>query len=166
MAVEPAAIKAAIQEEVSSLRDIRVRAHIERLLVEPKPMLRGWDYGLPGEKLLCWTVLEHPFTGTGVAYCEQGFGPLCPWGLVWLDGDERHLSIGQDCGWFSKFLEAVYEAALVDLPIWRVFKTANGVRESLTPEGGWDETWKQVMTLREVDPKGRYECDTDARTVR
>jgi hypothetical protein len=166
MAIQPAAIKAAIQDELSSLRDPRVRAHIERLLVEPKPILRAWDYGQPGEKFLCWTVLEHPFTGTAVAYCEQGFGPQCPWGLVFLNGDERRLSIGMDSGWFPKFLQAVSEAPLEDLPIWRVFKTTDGVRESLTPEDSWDETWKQVMVLREADPTTRYDCDTDVLTVR
>ncbi len=110
--------------------------------------------------------MEHPFTGTAVVYCGQGFGPRCPWGLVFLNGDEQRLSIGMDSGWFPKFLQAVFEAPLEDLAIWRVFKTANGVRQPLTPEGGWDETWKQVMTLREADPKARYDCDTDALTVR
>ena len=164
MAIEPSALKAAIQKELSTVRDSRVRAHIEQYLVEPKPMMRLWHYGQPGEKFLCWTVLEHPSSGTGVAYCEQGFGPQHPWGLVLLTGDEQRLSIGQDSEWLPSFLLAVLEGQLEEVPIWRVYKTANGVREPLTPEGGWTETWARVMALREADPTARYDCDTDPLT--
>jgi hypothetical protein len=166
MAIQPAAIKVAIQEELADVRDPRVGEFVQRFLVEPKAIMRSWDYGQPGEKYLCWTVLEHPTSGTAVAYCEQGFGPRCPWGLVWLAGDERRLSIGPDSGWFLKFLHAVRDGALADLPIWRVFKTVGEAREAITPEGAWDETWKQVMAFREADPRARYDCDTDALTGR
>lgn len=67
-----------------------------------------------------------------------------------------------DSGWFPRFLQAVVESALDDLPIWRVYQTVDGVRRPITPQGGWDETWKQVMALREADPDARYDCDTDA----
>jgi hypothetical protein len=156
MPVELSALKAAIHDELARVSDARVREHIERLLIEPRPHMRTWDYGAPGERYLCWMVFED--RGTGVAYCEQGFGPRCPWGLVFLEGD----AFGMDSAWCSRFLDAVREGSLDDLPIWRVYKTTSGKREAITPVGGWDETWKQVMALREADPGARYDCDTDA----
>lgn len=160
MLIEPSSIKAAIRDELASVSDRRVREHIERLLVEPRPHMRAWHYGAPGERYLCWMVFED--RGEGIAYCEQGFGPRDPWGLVFLDGD----SIGMDSEWYPRFLQAVVGGSLDDLPIWRVYKTAGGTRAPITPQGGWDETWKHVKALREADPEALYDCDTDALSVR
>jgi hypothetical protein len=70
--------------------------------------------------------------------------------------------MGMDSGWFTTFLQAYFEsAAATRLPIWRVVKTENsGVRLPITPEGGWDETWTQVMEKRQEDQTSRYDCDT------
>jgi hypothetical protein len=54
-------------------------------------------YGPPGQKYTCWTVLEHRPSNTGIAYCEEGFGPSFPWGLIFLSGP--HMNIGMDAGW-------------------------------------------------------------------
>lgn len=160
MPIQPAAITTAIRDELSAVTDPLVRQHIEKLLVEPKPVMRAWDYGAQGEAFLCWTVFED--RGIGIAYCEQGFGPRRPWGLVFLDGG----SIGMDSGWYPRFLQAVVEGSLDDLPIWRVYKTVGDICEPITPRGGWDETWARVMELRESDAVSRYDCDTDALTGR
>lgn len=139
-----------------------MREHIERLLIEPKPIMRAWDYGEPGEEYLCWNVLEDSATKAAIAYCEQGFGPGCPWGLVNPSSETPH-SIGEDCAWYPTFLRAVFESWVVAaLPIWRVFKKnmSTGDVEILTAEGEWDATWEKVMSLRESDPTNRYDCDT------
>jgi hypothetical protein len=47
----------------------------------------------------CWIVLEHAPSNTAIAYCAEGFGPGCPWGLLFLEGE--HLSMGMDSGWFT-----------------------------------------------------------------
>jgi len=83
---------------------------------------REWDYGVPGQTYPCWSVLNHIESNTGIAFCEFGFGPRSPWGLVMLSGAE-HMSLGMDAGWFETFLEAYFDSrAITDLPIWRVFK--------------------------------------------
>jgi hypothetical protein len=156
MAVDPAALKEAIRNELAVVSDHRVRDHIERLLVEPKPVMRAWAFGEPGEQCLCWTVLEDP-DGLAVAFCERDV--RWPWGLLFVDG-----GMGDDSHWYGKFLQAVREAILEDLPIWRVFKTVGKVREPISPEGEWSETWRQVMALRERDPTASYECGIDALT--
>jgi hypothetical protein len=160
MSIDAQKLKAMVDAELAEFSDSRVVAHIRSLLVEPTIVMRRWDYGREGEQYPCWDTLRHPISKTGIAYCEYGFGPRNPWGLVDLEGD--YTSIGMDCGWFSKFLQAFFEShAASDLPIWRVFKeTTTGEMHPISDEGEWDATWAKVMTLRESDPAGRYHCWT------
>jgi hypothetical protein len=148
MTIDPAGLKALIEHELQGLSDIRVAAHVRSLLVEPKLVFRNWDYGAPGEQYPCWTVLAHNRFKTAIAYCESGFGPRCPWGLVSLASDNAGaLSMSMDSGWFPRFLDAYFESfAATELPIWRVFRTgASGVREPITEEGSSDATWARAM---------------------
>jgi hypothetical protein len=103
-------------------------------------------------------VLEEHASKTGIAYCESGFGLTAPWGLIGLEDS----SMGMDCSWYTTFLQAYFESVVATvLPIWRVFKTEpSGVRRPITPEGNWNETWKQVMERRREDQTSRYDCDT------
>jgi len=159
MAIDGNALKTLIEDELARMADIRVTTHVRSLLIEPTPLLRDWDYGAKGQQHVCWNVLEHRSSNSGIAYCESGFGPGTPWGLVALEG--AHMSMGMDSGWFITFLQAYFGAVAAELPIWRVFKTdPSGVRLPITPEGGWDETWKDVMRRRAEDPASRYDCDT------
>ncbi len=103
-----------VREQLDRCTDVGTRRQIENLLVPPRKELRDWDYGEPDEQYACWIVLEHPDSNTGIAYCERGFGPECPWGLLFLSGP--HTSIGMDCVWFTTLSEAfrdsmAYEAA-------------------------------------------------------
>jgi len=161
MSINGDALKALIDRELTALLDPRMAEHIRRLLVEPRIVLRNWAYGEPSEQYPCWAVLEDSESGTGIAYCEQGFGPRCPWGLVWLDGDGRQMSIGQDCGWFPTFLEACFEShAGAALPVWRVFRTdPSGMRQPITEEGSWDTTSALVEQRRNADPISYFDCD-------
>lgn len=160
MAIGTETLKALVEDEVARVADTRVTTHIRSLLIEPTPMLRDWDYGVEGQQYVCWSVLEHHPSNTGIAYCESGFRPGAPWGLVALGGP--NMSIGMDSNWYTTFLQAYFESfAAAELPIWRVFKTdPSGVRLPITTEGGWDDTWKQVMLHREQDAVSLYNCDT------
>jgi hypothetical protein len=89
-------------------------AAIRQLLVTPYVVDRHWDYGYPGEKYPCWTVLEHPPSNTGIAYCELGFGPSFPWGLVFLFGE--HMGIGMDFGWLASLEDAMRDSQAWDQP--------------------------------------------------
>jgi hypothetical protein len=119
MSIEPETLKRLIADELNAVADARITTRIRELLVEPTMVLRGWDYGPSGQLYPCWTVLEDISSDTGIAYCEQGFGPKTPWGLVWLGRRcDRPASIGQDCGWFKSFTEAFLDSfAAADLPI-------------------------------------------------
>jgi hypothetical protein len=120
--------------------------------------MRDWDYGKPGQQYPCWTVLAHKASDTAIVYCEQGFGPESPWGLVSLAGTE----IGMDCSWFPSFAEAYFDSfAAADLPIWRVFKRIEGATfpgVPLTHESTWESTWNEVENLRSLDSHAHYDC--------
>jgi hypothetical protein len=162
MPIDAAALKAQIAHELERLSDALVKCHIRSLLVEPKPVLLDWDYGKPGEQFLCWVVLDDSASRTGIAYCESGFGPRDPWGLVWLGSEDgKHGSIGMDSAWFRIFLDAYFESfAATRVPIWRVFRTnTSGVREPITNESTWKAAWERVIEFRATDLSSRYDCD-------
>lgn len=161
MTIAPGQLLELVNRELDLLKDTRVVNHVRTLLVQPISIVRAWDYGASDEAYPCWSVLEHPKSNTGIAYCEQGFGPASPWGLVFLTGTE-HMSIGMDSGWYACFLDAYFESqASAELPIWRVYQHTNedypGV--PLTAEADCDSTWEEVLRLRERNPDKRYHCN-------
>ena len=107
-------ISSLLQEELNRISDTALLTRISELLVKPYPVERAWDYGQVGEKFVCWTVLEHRPSNTAIAYCEKGFGPLSPWGLVSISGE--HMGIGMDSGWFSTFESAIRDSMAWDDP--------------------------------------------------
>lgn len=130
------------------------------MLVDPHVVFRNWDYGDPGQQYPCWMVFRDRKSGGEIAYCEYGFGPRCPWGLVSSGEKYQGMGMGMDSAWYPTFLDAFFEsAACVELPIWKVIRVeADGARTPLTEEGAWDATWHRISELRARDPAGRYEC--------
>jgi len=111
-------VSALVERELIAIGDEQLVRKIRGLLVSPYPVERDWDYGMPAERFTCWTVLEHPASNTGIAFCSEGFGPSSPWGLVSLSGE--HISIGMDAGWFTSL-----ECAMRDSMVW----------DGINPEG-------------------------------
>jgi hypothetical protein len=107
-------VSSLVKDEFSRITDVAVLDRIRELLVSPYPVERAWDYGKSGERYTCWTVLEHPSSNSGIAYCLQGFGPSDPWGLVFLSGD--HMGIGMDSGWFPTLESAMRESMAWESP--------------------------------------------------
>jgi hypothetical protein len=159
MAVDPETLKSRVERELECIRDARVLRHIRELLVEPEVVFRAWDYGEPGEKFPCWAVLKHTRSETGIAYCEYGFGPRNPWGLVSLEASENRGSMGMDSEWFTCFLDAYFDSVIAtELPVWRVFKRAGSwPGEAVTEEGSWESAWEYVQRFRQEDPASEYE---------
>jgi hypothetical protein len=120
MGVTASSLVAQIEGELSAVKDAKVTGHIRGLLVPPEPQMRAWNYGTPGEAYPCWIVLAEKSSNTAIAYCESGFGPPRPWGLLVLEG--KPMSMGMDSGWFDRFLDAYFESmSATNLPIWRLF---------------------------------------------
>ena len=107
-------IERLVQAQLGRITDGALVKAISSLLVAPRVEERPWDYGPPGQKYPCWIVLEHPPSNTGIAYCAEGFGPQCPWGLLFLAGE--HLSMGMDAGWYTTLEDAFRESMACDLP--------------------------------------------------
>jgi hypothetical protein len=59
-------------------------------------------------------VLEHVERNLAVAYCPEGFGPRCPWGLLWLAGPWT--SMGMDSSWYLTLEDALRDSLDLDDP--------------------------------------------------
>ena len=81
---------------VEAIRAHRVLTRVEK---------REWDYSDSYTEYPCYIVLEDKKSNTAVAYCEKGFGPVYPWGLIFIEGEV--MSLGMDSGWFASLEEAV-----------------------------------------------------------
>lgn len=158
-----AEIAAAIDKDLANLRDPRVRASIQELrLATPAPIRLAWDYGKPGETFDGWLVFDDPHHRKGIAYCDHGFGPKNPWGLI--NTGETCPSMGMDFGWFGRFMDAYMDSfSVADLPIWRVVRWTERDRskEPITGELPWEEAWEIVYRLRKEDRSYFYNCDHD-----
>lgn len=160
MSIQADALKSMIASELADVSDQRVLDHIQALLIEPKIVLRDWDYGAPNQRFPCWTVFEDRASATVIAFCEQGFGPAYPWGLIHL-GEDDGGDIGMDSAWFLNFLDVFYESqSASQLPIWQVVKTsAEGHKTVLTDDLPWQVAWDEIARLRAADPASQYSCD-------
>jgi hypothetical protein len=101
-----------VHSELARIKDSATLSAISQWLVDPRCEQREWDYCDDGRSYPCWIVLEHPPSNTCIVYCEQGFGPSCPWGLVFIAGE--HLSMGADYSWCSSLEEAFVESMAWD----------------------------------------------------
>jgi hypothetical protein len=84
------------------------RVALEAILIEPRLQLRDWDLGEPGARYRTWLVAEDPKSGTGLAYCEYGYGPERPWGYVPVG----FLSLGDSAQWYPTLEEAFLASGL------------------------------------------------------
>jgi len=107
-------VSALVDRELQRITDGFLAGRLRELLVHPYAVERAWDYGAVNEHFTCWTVLEHRASNTGIAFCDKGFGPSYPWGLVFLDGP--HSGIGMDSGWFASLEDAMRESMAWDGP--------------------------------------------------
>jgi hypothetical protein len=157
MPVNPFDIQRRIDSELAKVNDARVVSHVRGLLVDPVAVERHWDYGVEDQTFPCWTVLRHEKTDTAIVFCEFGFGPRSPWGLV----AESKLFMGMDSGWLPTFMAAYFESfAATEIAIWRVFLEEGLERaySPLTEEGDWTSTWAEIERRRRLFRERRYHC--------
>ncbi len=105
-------LDSSLERELSMITDLSLRQEVRLLLGEPVLTRCEWEYGVPGETFPCWKIAESPTKRVGIFYCEMGFGPKNPWGLVMLGAPIP--AMGQDSAWFPTFREAA--ADILDLP--------------------------------------------------
>ncbi len=147
-----------VEAELSKVSDPQVVSQIHLFLLQPRIIERNWDYGEPGQTYPCWSLLDHPASNTGIVYCQKGFGPRRPWGLVGLVNTEDS-SMGMDSGWFDSFMAAYFESWLFgELPIWKVFRVVDppGQNVPLTEESDLDSAWTRAEELRATESCAEY----------
>ncbi|MDJ0841608.1 MAG: hypothetical protein QNK37_34185 [Acidobacteriota bacterium] len=101
-------VQSLLDNELKSISDASLIHQIRPLLITPHRVEREWDYGEERRTYPCWTVMAHHMTNSGIAYCNQGFGPSHPWGLVFLSGDM--MGMGLKAAWFDSFEIAFKES--------------------------------------------------------
>ncbi len=104
-------IESKVKAEIERAKSPNHAKLMWRLLVTPRCEIRPWDYG-PDDSYSCWIVGEHPSSNTAFAYCDQGFGPKYPWGLLHLSGE--YSSMGMDTGWFASLEDALLDSFAAD----------------------------------------------------
>jgi hypothetical protein len=104
MPVSADTVRELVKSELAGITQVELADTIRPLLVDPRCELRPWNYSEPEGAFPCWVVLEHTGSGTCVVYCEEGFGPSYPWGLLFLS--EPHMDMGMDAQWFLSLEDA------------------------------------------------------------
>ena len=101
---------ALVEREIARFTDLDERERVRALLIAPRCEQRDWDYGTDNQTYPCWIVAEHHEAQVAIAFCEFGFGPVNPWGLLSIAGSKGYQSMGMDCGWFPHFDECLRES--------------------------------------------------------
>jgi hypothetical protein len=101
-------LRTVLGAELGKLRAVEDQTRLADHLVEPSELRCAWDYGEPGQTYPCWLVAEVRARDVGIVFCEHGFGPKCPWGLIRLPkpDDPAPPHMGDDSSWFDTLAEA------------------------------------------------------------
>ena len=99
-----------IEKEIRSISQADILQAIDSHRVPLRIENREWDYSETFTEYPCFIALEDKSTNTAVAYCEKGFGPTHPWGLIFIEGENMSMSMGMDCGWFMSLEDAIRES--------------------------------------------------------
>ncbi|ASE40148.1 hypothetical protein [Brevundimonas vesicularis] len=111
MSTSAAGLARLIAGELSVLTEDSVKLAVLNGLVDPRPITLDWEYGTPDQQFEGWVVFDHEAqSDTLIVYCEHGFGPLSPWGLVFATPRQGSRSMGMDSGWFRSFMEAFWDS--------------------------------------------------------
>ncbi|MGE0116279.1 MAG: hypothetical protein AB7T07_15515 [Steroidobacteraceae bacterium] len=105
------AIQALVVREIERIEQPELASLARSLRVSPRLEDRPWDYGADGQTYPCWITFAHQPSNTAIAYCSDGFGPNCPWGLLFLTEPR---SMGMDSQWFASV-----EDTLRNCPAWK-----------------------------------------------
>ena len=112
MTSDIAKIKALVDEELARILPIERRNELAPFLREPRATTLGWDYGAPDERVPVWIVGQSTDGEAAVVYSDTGFGPVFPWGYVWVSQD----SCGMDSQWHSGLEDAAIAAGFLSVP--------------------------------------------------
>jgi len=105
-------IRKLVNAELAKVIDPSRRAAIQAILVLPQILHLEWNYGNQGERFECWLV-GLSIRGERLVYCDAGFGPTYPWGV--LDADDQ--SLGRDDQWHLGLEHDAIGARILEPPL-------------------------------------------------
>lgn len=107
-----ARVASLIERQIASLAQRELAELIRALCVPLRWERRFWNYGEPEQVFFCCVFAEHQASGVSFVYCENGFGPDYPWGMLSAAADDR--SMGLDGQWYAS-IEDVFRGS----GVWR-----------------------------------------------
>lgn len=102
-------LDAILREAIDAISDEEVVAAISKYLVAPRVVMRNWDYA-DNTQFPCSIVAVDSESQIAIAYCEFGFGPSCPWGI--LNEPSEYNEMGMDCSWYSRLEDAFRQSMM------------------------------------------------------
>jgi hypothetical protein len=109
---DPRDMRRLVDGEFASIGDSSRRAELRSTLVSPQALSLAWDYGTPGEQFECWLIGFSKEGKKRLIYCDRGFGPAYPWGIVGAKED----GMGMDCQWHVGLEHAAIAAGILEPP--------------------------------------------------
>lgn len=104
-------IKRILQKALADIPNPDVVASLRGYLVTPREVVRDWDYK-DDTQFSCWIIAVDPDSQTAIAYCDIGFGPACPWGL--LNEPSQFNEMGPDSCWYFRLEDAFRQSMMWD----------------------------------------------------
>jgi hypothetical protein len=99
-----------VQAELVKITDEVILAGLKSFLIQPRTEMRDWCWHKPTRNFPIWVIAESQKHDYGVAYSDYGFGPACPWGLIFLS----HGDFNADYCWYHTLKDAYTESRLIE----------------------------------------------------
>lgn len=106
--MESTQLEVLVAGELAKIKKPELVDAIRALLVPPRCELRAWDYEKQNQSYRCWIILELRDSNVCIAFCEEGFGPSHPWGLLFKSGP--HMDMGMNSQWYRSLEEAYLDS--------------------------------------------------------
>ena len=147
-------IKEIVAKEILKIKDPIILNGLGQILIKPFKHLRTWDYSTTNEKFSCWSIALDSGTDTSLIYCDKGFGPKTPWGLV----STKNLYFGMDSAWFNNLEECYLDSfAGGELPIWGVERhNEDNTKEIIVSDLIADKAFEIIESLRKKQVAEKY----------
>jgi hypothetical protein len=105
-------IQRLVDAELSIVVELSRREALRATVIHPKAVRLKWNYGKPGQQFQCWVAARSENSQQYIVYCDQGFGPAYPWGIVGASED----SMGMDGQWHIGLEHAAIGARILEAP--------------------------------------------------
>jgi len=94
-----------MSSEISKVNQTEMLELIKSIKGQVRSETRIWNYGIENQEFTCWVAFEHLATKTSIVYCNKGFGPNYPWGL--LSTNTPNNDMGIDSQWYISLEDAI-----------------------------------------------------------